>query len=250
MKLMNIKGQEIIVDIVSHDGKTLTALRARDGVKFTIPIANLIPAHQEEVRKLPFSDSASASLDKYRLEEIVESSDENAKRKLIRKLDSLIDPERGPYGILWGSPPEKIVSKLGKPRSVTAVADEIHVLLYGKTHRFYFEDNKLTALSIKSRSYSSTDSYLFNKSDSSENPFFDTESLIEIITDKESIRWGMSEEIIKEKIGKSLNDYTEGRYSSSSQKYFKKGSAKVIIYFSNSSSKSNYTTTEILIEGP
>lgn len=63
-------------------------------------------------------------------------------------LSSTIDPDRGVYGIAFGSTEKQIVEKLGAPTGTVQLSSTRRALIYGKSHAFIIRKGSFRTLMV------------------------------------------------------------------------------------------------------
>ncbi|MHC4315765.1 MAG: hypothetical protein ACYSW3_25260 [Planctomycetota bacterium] len=119
-----------------------------------------------------------------------------------------VDPDCGPYSVPWGSPPQALVARLGRPNGLIYVEPETFLLKYGNCDLFVFKNRVLTA--YKLIDFSSRDFYLFLPEpgpNPNPRPFFRSPFVVDL---GDGVRLDMTFEEVENHLGQKLTEEKNG----------------------------------------
>jgi hypothetical protein len=63
-------------------------------------------------------------------------------------LTQVIEPDKGPFGIPWGTTEDEFLARFGKPMGYMRVTDTETAMMYGRRYLFLFEDRVLSGVRV------------------------------------------------------------------------------------------------------
>ncbi|HAX62033.1 MAG TPA: hypothetical protein DCX95_05725 [Elusimicrobia bacterium] len=155
--------------------------------------------------------------------QVVEPPSSGKIPKAVKKGDivnTVIEPEKGIYGLPWGSTIDETYKYFGKPNAIIQLEESKLVLIYGRTHKLIFRDGKLFCVEIRDQilDYSLADML-------GEHPFFG---------DRWILSPGIMKDISKKEIVKKFDrENIEIHEEEDYRLFYDVGNVRVTIYFSS-----------------